>query len=519
LSIALSFPEKLEINHNQDQFNITHYLINIEIDPKGRSLSGFSEISIISEKDGLNEIILDLHENYQVSSITSNGKDLQFVREKDIIIINLALEQEKDQRSRIKVEYSGKPPKAGNPPWDAGFVWSKDNDGFPWIGVTCQGRGPYVWFPSKNKLNDEPDSVDIVVTVPEPLFCASNGLLIDEINVGNNKTKYHWKTRYPVNNYCISINVGHYETVRRLYKDKMELVYYVLPQERDGAEALLDEAAEMLEFYERNFGQYPFNKEKFGLVQTKYWGMEHQTINAYGNHYKKTRLGYDFLMLHEMSHEWWGNLLTVDDWKDAWIHEGIGTYAEGLYIEEKYGMDEYFKFFKNRVRKNLRNKVAVIPETAPENGQFDSDIYYKGAHIMHTLRYLVGKETLMQILNESLHRPKMKKYNHINSIEWFELANEMSNNDYSWFFNAYFYNKEIPTLREKSVKTKTGKTLEATWETEGFAMPLEIIWKENKTVIKREKINLSNVPSTIVIPKGQKIEWDPDGWVLFNISK
>lgn len=520
-SALVSVPYALsntDAKFNQSRYNITHHLINLEVIPEEKSISGFVETKLWALEGNLEEVYFDLHKNYTVSKAEFNGSDIVFEHTNDLVKLNLNGKIEKGSQGILRVYYAGKPPEAGNPPWDNGFVWSEDEEGKPWVGVTCQGLGPYVWFPAKNELSDEPDSVDLVITVPEGLFCASNGVLVSSTPTGKGKTRFHWKTKHPINNYNITINVGNFEAVRTAYKINMDLVYYVLPEERAGAENLLAEAAEMIGFYERHFGPYPYADEKFGLVQTKYWGMEHQTINSYGNHYKKTKLGYDFLMLHEMGHEWWGNLLSVDNWTDAWIHEGIGTYAEGLFIEEKYGYDQYLDFFKNKAGKHIRNKTPVVPEKPAEDGSFDSDIYYKGAYIIHTLRYLTDKETLLKILNESLYHPKTRKYNHITTEEWISIAEEISGKDLTWFFDAYLYHKELPVLEIDKVKSSKNTVYSISWDQKGFKMPLEVSWIDGKTEIKRERLELSDSPLRFSVSNDQKLIYDPDNWVLFELE-
>ena len=231
----------------------------------------------------------------------------------------------------LEIKYGGKPPTAKRPPWDGGFTWGKSKDGHHWIGVSCPANGAHIWYPCKEHPSDKPNGVDLSITVPEPLMVAANGLLQAVDSQGDKWTTWRWRTEYPISTYNVNFTIGYFEMVEKtgyILDEPLPLVFYVLPEARDGAVALLNEAENYLNFYARNFGQYPWMEEKFGLVHTPYWGMEHQTINAYGNDYKKTKRGYDFLMFHEMGHEWWGNYLSVADWSDFWIHEGFDTYAE-----------------------------------------------------------------------------------------------------------------------------------------------------------------------------------------------
>ena len=256
----------------------------------------------------------------------------------------------------VRVVYKGKPPEAEKPPWSGGFTWKKSEDGYPWVGVSCQGNGSYIWYPSKEHPSDEPEGADVYITVQKPLSVASNGLLQGVEDHKNKWHTWHWKTKYNISPYNINFTIGHFDLIERtssVLGKPLKIQFFVLKESKKGADELLDQAEIFLEFFSRNFGQYPWINEKLGLVNTPYWGMEHQTIIAYGNEYKNNEKGYDFLLFHEMSHEWWGNYLSVSDWADLWIHEGFAIYIESLYLEEKYGEDEYNKFFRKKLLKKI----------------------------------------------------------------------------------------------------------------------------------------------------------------------
>ncbi|MBT6413805.1 MAG: M1 family peptidase, partial [Candidatus Marinimicrobia bacterium] len=311
--IFLSFGFSLDVysggklSSNQAAMDVTHYTIKLKVDPYKQTISGIVNISfiLIGKPD---KIEIDLLDDFHVSGTAIDGMNLSFTHKNHKILIEYpGLDLFKTHYLEIK--YSGKPPVAKNPPWDGGFTWEKSEDGHPWIAVSCQTNGAYIWYPCKDHPSDKPDGVDISITVPDPLTVAANGVIQSIHSEGDKWTTWHWRTEYPISTYNVNFTAGYFEVVERtgyILDKPLNMVYYVLPEKRDGAEGLLKDAEEYLNFYARNFGQYPWMKEKFGLVHTPYWGMEHQTINAYGNNYKKTKLGYDFLMFHEMGHEWWG---------------------------------------------------------------------------------------------------------------------------------------------------------------------------------------------------------------------
>ena len=238
--------------------------------------------------------------------------------------------------------------------------------------------------------------------------------------------------------------------------------------------------------------------------------MEHQTINAYGNDYKKTKLGYDFLMFHEMGHEWWGNYLSVADWADFWIHEGFDTYAEALFVEEKYGEAAAKTFVNNRYKKNIQNKQIVVPvKNTTTEYKTDNDVYYKGAHILHTLRYLVGDEVLRESLKEFIHMPKELPQNQTSTKEFISLIHENSGDNIQWFFDRYLYQIELPTLEIEEEIIKNKKFIDLWWQNDGFKMPMDISFQSFDGQRDR-KLMLNNSPTRIAIPLKSDLIIDPD---------
>ena len=523
LSIIISFVYSLDVysggklSSDQAGIDIENYDLKLRVDPYKKTIIGKAVIAFILI-DRVNKIEIDLLNAYHVSGVAINNMNLSFShKDHKLFIENPNLKIFK--KHTLEIKYGGKPPIAIKPPWDGGFTWETSENGHPWVAVSCQANGAYIWFPCKEHPSDKANGLDLYITVPDPLSVAGNGLLQSVTPEEDNWSTWHWKTEYPISAYNVNFTAGYFEVVERtgyILDKPLKMVYYVLPEKSNGADQLLKDAEMYLNFYAKHFGQYPWIKEKFGLVHTPYWGMEHQTINAYGNDYKKTKLGYDFLMFHEMGHEWWGNYLSVADWSDFWIHEGFDTYAEALFVEEKYGEEASKNFIKNRYKKNIQNKKSVVPPlNTSTKYKTDNDVYYKGAHILHTLRYLIGEDVLRESLKEFINMPKELPQNQTSTKEFISLINENSEKEIQWFFDQYLYKSALPTLMIEKEFIKDKQYVDLWWEDEGFIMPLEISYQSFDGMRVR-KLELRNSPTRIAIPATSKLIIDPDGWLLYQ---
>lgn len=521
LAFGLNTSSGGPLKKNQAAMDVHYYELRIEVDPEKKTIGGKVTIGFRLKKTP-RRLELDLLSSYSVSNTWVNEKPMVFFQRKNKLFVEdpgLVL----NKNHKITISYKGKPPIAKNPPWGGGITWSYSEDGYPWVGISCQQNGAHIWYPCKEHPSDKPDSVDIYVTVPEPLKVASNGLLQGIENHDNRKETWHWKTRYPISEYNINITIGNFDTVTRrglVQGIPLYMEFYVLPESRNGADELLKEAEKYLNFYADYFGSYPWIKEKFGLVETPYWGMEHQTINAYGNKYKKTKLGYDFILFHEMGHEWWGNYLSVFDWADFWIHEGFVTYAEALYIEKEFGIGAYHAFMKNRCRKNIIGKYPVVPKRpASIKNNKDNDVYYKGAYVLHMLRYLLGDEIIKNTLKEFIKMPKRRPNNQIATSDFVQLLEENSGLELGWFFDQYLYTEKHPTLNTKTKVYQNGekKFIELWWSEKGFVLPVDVRYM-GKFSLETITINVNEKPTGVSIPASSTLEIDPLNWLLFSIK-
>ena len=447
------YPTGGKLSELQSHYDALAYDIHLEVFSEEQAIKGFTTITLQSLSDDLAILELDLIDNFEISKVLIADQELSFQHNDQKLRINLNQNVKQGETLDVCVYYEGQPIEAIMPPWIVGFNWSKDAHGDDWVGLSTQGEGGKIWFPCKAHPSDEPDRVELHITVPKPYTCASNGILQSITEPREGFQTFHWLTTYPINNYNITLNIAKFEIIEKSYTsidgNEIPVVYYHLTEDKEKANQLVDMAIDMLETFETYFGEYPFAKEKFGLVETSYLGMEHQTMNSYGNDYKMTtrqNFEFDSLMLHEMSHEWWGNKVTVKDWADFWIHEGLGTYSEALYVLAKTGEAGYHEHMAS-LKKKIRNKSPVLgTRNAKSNESYSGDIYFKGASIMHSLRFILGDTDFFSTLRQFATDPAYTYHNLGCTDDFISLVHQNSDQDLSGFFRLYLETTSLPSV-------------------------------------------------------------------------
>lgn len=401
-----------KLKPEQAIMDVRHYTIDLNVNFDQKSIKGYTTIDVIMTKPA-HVLLFDLLDSLNVSRVLVNNKTQPFEYKNNMIRITMPQELPAG-RASVKVYYGGKPHIAINPPWDDGFIWTRDSTGHRWMAITAEGTGGKLYFPCKDHPSDEPnDGVDMIITVPRNLKVAGPGLL-QKVTYHGDKATFHWKTNYTINNYSIIFNAGDYDVVTRDYTTvdghHVPIQFYVLKEHAGKAEHHLDVFVRTIREQEKYFGEYPWVKEKIGLVETPHLGMEHQTMNAYGNKFRYQKVGgydYDGLMHHEFGHEWWGNKVTAKDWADYWIHEGICSYGDALYIREYEGERAYIDLFKHRTFAQIKNKLPVVlGKDIDEEAAYNGDIYSKGAFFMHTLCFIMGDSTFFPALKKFVTSPQ-----------------------------------------------------------------------------------------------------------------
>ena len=422
-------------------FDVTKYELNLEFDMEGKRIKGYNDIHFKVVKN-FRRLQLDLFENMSIDSIVHGGFSLDFEREGDAIFIETRYEVAAGHNEVIRVYYHGQPTIAKNAPWDGGFVWTKDAKGNPWASVACEGDGASLWWPNKDHLGDEPDSMRINLTVPKALQAISNGRLHKVIKKGE-QSEYRWKVSYPINNYNVSFYIGQFALIKDQYKD-LDLSYYVLKENKKKAKKHFMQTSKMLEAFEHYFGEYPFKNDGYKLVDAPYWGMEHQSGIAYGHDYTNNEFGFDFIIVHESGHEWWGNHVSMADHADLWIHEAFTTYSELLYVEYFMGYDRAVEYLQTIKRKIRNNKPFHGPYNVNFSDYGSADMYYKGAAMLHQFRLMLANDDLWFSILKGLQREYA--YRNITTTELINFINQKTGTDFSSYFAQYIDTEKLPVL-------------------------------------------------------------------------
>ena len=437
-------------------FDVQRYDLDITVIPEKKFIFGSNTISFKMHQES-SKIQLDLFENMTVDSIVFENKKVKFEREFGAVFINFpTVLKVTDNILKIKFYYSGNPIIAKNAPWDGGFVFSNDTNNKPWICVAVQGTGGSLWYPVKDSQSDEPDlGASIKVAVPNGLMNVSNGRFKGSLDLNNGYTRWDWEVKNPINSYSITLNIGDYVHLHE-NNNNIDLDYYVLRGNEERARIHFAEVKPMMDCFESKFGPYPFTEDGYKLVESNYLGMEHQSAVAYGNKYKKgysgkdrsvTGIGmkFDFIIIHESAHEWFGNSISSRDIADMWIHEAFTTYAESVYVECQFGKEKAIQYI-NGQKKLVENKAPILGKYGVNN-EGSSDMYYKGTQILNTLRNsLDNDEKWWSIMKKFAltYRHKIIESNDV--IQFFSTEFSF---DLKPFFDHYLQETTIPILEVK----------------------------------------------------------------------
>ena len=462
-------------------FDVKQYDISVKVEPQQQFISGKNVITFKVVND-FQKLQLDFFLQMKIDSIVFENKMISYKRDSNTVYVNLGKKVRKNEWKNLTVYFRGNPPVAKNAPWDGGFIWSKDSSGNDWVGLACEGLGASCWLPCKDHLSDEADSMKMHLIVPENLVGVSNGKLVSEKFVEAGFKEYTWEVHNPINNYNITINVANYAHIHDVYESKVNemqkylpLDYYVLKENEAKAKQFLSsEVMRMLDCFELRFGAYPFWNDGYKLVETPYWGMEHQSCISYGNGYKDNRWGFDFIIVHESGHEWFGNSLSCTDPAEMWIHESFTTYSETLFLECQFGYQTSLKYLLEQKR-NIQNNTPMIgPFDVYYHGRKDNDIYYKGAWILQTLRHVIDNDSIWFMMLKDLNTTFNKK--NITTAQIVSFFSERSKLNLDKFFSQYLTYSDIPELEYKIVDIGNKLELHYRWSNtiSGFEMPIKV---------------------------------------------
>jgi len=466
--------------------DLLFYHLDVRVDPEKRFIGGKNTIRFKMLKDDT-RIQLDLHDALHVDKILFGPTALQYQRDSGAVFVDFPETLRAGRVYTIDFYYSGNPVETGR---FGGITFRKDPSGHPWVNTACEGIGASVWWPNKDQWRDEVENMQISVSIPNGLADVSNGKFMGKTDLGDGYTRWDWRVHYPINNYDVSLNIGNYQH----FADRLgnlPLDFYALPEDLDKAKKQFVQAKDMLQAFQHYFGEYPFQKDGYKLIEVPYAGMEHQSAVTYGNHFANgylerdwTGVGisprFDFIIIHESAHEWFGNSITAADISDMWIHEAWATYLECLYVEYMWGREDALKY-TNGYKSKVKNALPII---APRgvNSEPPQDMYFKGALFLNTLRSVVDNDNRWWALLRGYYQHF--KYRNIMTEDVVEYFNRKTGMNLTPVFDQYLRQSALPTL-ELTFDYPT-RTVSYRWKADepAFAMPVRVGTKDHWQIIR-----------------------------------
>ncbi len=473
-------------------WDLLHYNLDFKVDPSSKSIEGSNLIryEVLSQNQLMQ---IDLQPPLEITAVLENNKELNYKRDGNVYYIQLKKNQQIGTINEIIIHFKGAPKISNNPPWDDGFTWEKDNNGTDFIATSCQGGGSSIWWPSKDHMYDEPDQgIELSITAPKHLISVANGRLIQTKENSNKTNTTSWKVVNPINNYGVNINIGDYVHFTEKYKGKkgvLDCDYYVVSYNLEKAKKQFKEVSRTIEAFEHWFGPYPFYEDSYKLVEVPYLGMEHQSSVTYGNGYQNGYKGidlsgtgwglkFDFIIVHESGHEWFANNITNIDIADMWIHESFTAYSENLFLDYHFGTEASNAYVTGTRKKILNDKPIIGNYDVNNSGS--SDMYYKGANMLHTLRQIIDNDEKWRSILVGLNKDFYHQTVTTKQIE--DYIDKFFKIDLKPFFDQYLRTIKIPTLEYKLEHNN----IFYRWSNivDGFSIPVNVFINSNSEWIK-----------------------------------
>ena len=473
-------------------WDLLHYNLDFKVSPSSKSIEGSNLIryEVLSQNQLMQ---IDLQPPMEITAVLENNKELNYKRDGNVYYIQLKKNQQIGTINEIIIHFKGAPKISNNPPWDDGFTWEKDNNGTDFIATSCQGGGSSIWWPSKDHMYDEPDQgIELSITAPKHLISVANGRLIQTKENSNKTNTTSWKVVNPINNYGVNINIGDYVHFTEKYKGKkgvLDCDYYVVSYNLEKAKKQFKEVSRTIEAFEHWFGPYPFYEDSYKLVEVPYLGMEHQSSVTYGNGYQNGYKGidlsgtgwglkFDFIIVHESGHEWFANNITNIDIADMWIHESFTAYSENLFLDYHFGTEASNAYVTGTRKKILNDKPIIGNYDVNNSGS--SDMYYKGANMLHTLRQIIDNDEKWRSILVGLNKDFYHQTVTTKQIE--DYIDKFFKIDLKPFFDQYLRTIKIPTLEYKLEHNN----IFYRWSNivDGFSIPVNVFINSNSEWIK-----------------------------------
>jgi len=488
--------------------DLLFYHLTLRVDPVAKTIAGTNVVRFRMLKDG-RKIQLELTPELTLDGITFEGKAATYTRasaDSRSLYVEFPRELKVGEVAEVTVAYHGQPVTQGR---FGCFSFDKDKEGKPWITTACEGEGASVWWPNKDQWKDEPqDGMELDIAVPNGLMDVSNGRFVASKDLGDGYTEWQWRVHYPINNYDVALNIGEYQHWSGVHVNKdtgeqTTMDFYALPEDLEKAKAQFAQVPGMLDAYEHYLGEYPFDKDGYKLIEVPYAGMEHQTAVAYGNHFENGYYGhdwtgvgispkFDFIIIHESGHEWFGNSITAADRSDMWIHEGWTTYLEELYVEYRWGKADAIKYL-NGLQPKIRNRQPIIPERGT-NAEPTEDQYFKGALMLNTLRSVLDDDAKWFADIHDFYQHF--KYQNIMTEDVVAWWNQRTGMNLTPFFNEYLRHAALPMLELKFDRAKGTVAYRWSADEAGFAMPIKIGEREHLMLVTPVTTEWKTMPWT-----------------------
>jgi aminopeptidase N len=504
----------------RDWWDVTYYDLEVRISPSDSAIAGSNTITyrVTAERESP-EMQLDLQPPLVIDSVTLGRRALAVRHEGNAHFVTIPGPQRVGETHTVAVHYHGRPVIAARPPWDGGFIWTRSGDGRPWVATANQGLGASVWWPNKDYQEEEPDSQRIALTVPDPMVNVSNGRLRSVTSNDDGTSTYEWFVSSPINNYAIAVNAGpfaHWQETYNGLDGPLTLDFWPLAENEEAALRQWTQTQPMMRCFEDWFGPYPWYEDGFKMIESPHLGMEHQSAIAYGNGYQNGYLGsdrsgtghglaWDFIIIHEAAHEWWGNNITTKDVADMWVHEGFANYSENLYTECLTGSKRMGAEYVIGTRRGIRNDVPIIGAYGVQN-QGSGDMYPKGGNMLHTIRQLVDDDTLWRSVLRGLNRDFARQT--VTSAQVEAYIARASGLSLAKVFDQYLRTTMIPVLEWRI----DGTVLSYRWSdvVDGFDMPVRAMLGADITL----HLDATEEWRTLAIPAGStELTVDPDYYV------
>ena len=505
-------------------WDLTHYELSIEVSPDTKSIRGSNVVSFKALGSG-SLMQIDLQQPLKITKVEHESRELEFERNGNVHLIRFPEALAAGSSHSIRIRYEGTPVESKNPPWSGGFSWQKDNKGNDFIATSCQGIGASIWWPCKDHGYDEPDDgMNINITVPENLTAVSNGRLAETIHNSTEATKtFRWVVTQPINNYSVNANIGNYVNFSEAYEGefgKLDMDYWVLAHQRETAEKHFREAPRTIEAFEHWFGKYPFYEDSYKLVVVPYLGMEHQSSVTYGNGFKNGYRGrdlsatgvglkFDFIIVHESGHEWFGNNISMKDAADMWIHESFTNYSENLFVEYHFSKKEAEDYVIG-CRKLVQNDIPIIGKYNVNNSG-SGDMYYKGGNMIHMIRHIVNDDEKWRGILRGLNETFWHQTVTTQQVE--DYISEKAGFDFSKVFDQYLRGTEIP---EFNYRVK-GNEVEYWFEgvVNGFEIPVKVAVNDKDLILsvsgEKQKYTNESAIDSVKVDRNYYLEVDSDG--------